>query len=203
MFEQFTAQAREVIVLAQEEAVGLRHNYIGTEHLLLGLLRIGDGPAARVLAGFGVTIDEARRMVARVVGPGDEEPAGQIPFTPRSKNVLELAFREALRLQSGDVGPEHILLGLAREGEGVAARILLDLGADERAVRQQTLRAMGESEDATLDTETLWARARASPRPGFAEPQGASPPRPALLLAVALAALGFPAGLLVGFLIWG
>ena len=93
MFERFTAQAREVIVLAQEEAVALRHNYIGTEHLLLGLLRIDDGPAARVFSSFGVTLDEARRMVARVVGPGDVEPAGQIPFTPRSKKILELAFR--------------------------------------------------------------------------------------------------------------
>ena len=203
MFERFTAQAREVIVLAQEEAVALRHNYIGTEHLLLGLLRIDDGPAARVFSSFGVTLDEARRMVARVVGPGEVEPAGQIPFTPRSKNVLELAFREALRLQSSDVGPEHILLGLAREGEGVAARILLDLGADERAVRRETLRAMGELEDATLETEALWALARASPRSGFAEPQGASPSRPALMLALALAALAFPAGLLAGFLIWG
>ena len=199
MFERFTAQAREVIVLAQEEAVALRHNYIGTEHLLLGLVRVDDGPVGRVFSSFDVTLDEARRMVARMLGPGDEEPAGQIPFTPRSKNVLELAFREALRLRSGDVGPEHILLGLAREGEGVAARILLDFGADECAVRRQTLLAIGELEDTPLDRGTLAFRASDSPRSG----QVASPARPALLLAVVLAAVGFPAGLLVGFLIWG
>ena len=125
MFERFTEEARQVVVLAQEEARGMRHNYIGTEHLLLGLLREG-GVAARTLDAFDVTLDEVQAQVARIVGQGDEVATGQIPFTPRAKKVLELSLREALANGDNNIRPDHILLGLVAEGEGVAARILLD-----------------------------------------------------------------------------
>ncbi len=125
MFERFTDRARQVVVLAQEEARVLRHNYIGTEHILLGLVREG-GAAARALDGFDVTLEEVQAQVARIIGQGDEVTTGQIPFTPRAKKVLELSLREALDNSESYIGPEHILLGLLREGEGVAARILMD-----------------------------------------------------------------------------
>src|SRR4051794_7350331 len=115
MFERFTERARQVVVLAQDEARELRHNYIGTEHLLLGLLREEDGLAARVLATVDITIEEVRTQVARIVGQGDEVSAGQIPFTPRAKKVLELALREGLTLGHNFIGTEHLLLGLVRE----------------------------------------------------------------------------------------
>jgi hypothetical protein len=137
MFERFTEDARQVVVLAQEEARGLRHNYIGTEHILLGLLRVEDGVAARVLESLDVTLDEVRAQVARIVGEGDEVTTGQIPFTPRAKKVLELAPREAVSLGHRFVGTEHILLGLAREQDDVAARILLDFGADAETIRAE------------------------------------------------------------------
>ena len=127
MFERFTERARQVIVLAQEEARALRHNYIGTEHLLLGLMREADGVAARVLGSLEVSLDEVRGDVGRIVGEGDSESQGQLPFTPRAKKVLELALREALSLGHNYIGTEHVLLGLVRESEGVAARILGDL----------------------------------------------------------------------------
>jgi ATP-dependent Clp protease ATP-binding subunit ClpC len=125
MFERFTERARQVVVLAQDEARTLRHNYIGTEHLLLGLLR-EDGAAARALDEFDVTFEKVQAQVARIIGQGDEVTTGQIPFTPRAKKVLELSLREALDNGDNYIGPEHILLGLLREGEGVAARILMD-----------------------------------------------------------------------------
>jgi ATP-dependent Clp protease ATP-binding subunit ClpC len=132
VFERFTEDARQAIVLAQEEARTLRHNYIGTEHVLLGLLR-QEGRAARILESLGATDDGVRDQVRRIVGQGEEPPPQQIPFTPRAKKVLELALRESLGLGHDDVAAEHILLGLARENEGVATRILLDLdiGADK------------------------------------------------------------------------
>src|SRR5512136_2732546 len=139
MFERFTERARQVIVLAQEEARALRHNYIGTEHLLLGLLREADGVAARVLGSLEVNLDEVRADVARIVGEGDSESQGQIPFTPRAKKVLELALREALSLGHNYIGTEHILLGLMRESEGVAARILNDLDVDADRARQEVM----------------------------------------------------------------
>ena len=125
MFERFTERARQVVVLAQGEARTLRHNYIGTEHLLLGLLR-EDGAAARALDEFDVTFEEVQAQVARIIGQGDEVTRGQIPFTPRAKKVLELSLREALDSGDNYIGPEHILLGMVREGDGVAARILMD-----------------------------------------------------------------------------
>jgi ATP-dependent Clp protease ATP-binding subunit ClpC len=142
MFERFTEQARQVVVLAQEEARGLRHNYIGTEHLLLGLLREADGVAARVLGTLEVSLEEVRGAVTRIVGEGDNESQAQIPFTPRAKKVLELALREALSLGHNYIGTEHILLGLLREGEEMAARILKDLEVDADRVRQEVMRVL-------------------------------------------------------------
>jgi ATP-dependent Clp protease ATP-binding subunit ClpC len=142
MFERFTERARQVVVLAQEEARSLKHNYIGTEHLLLGLLREEEGVAARVLDGLEVTVEEVRAAVVRIVGQGEEVSTGQIPFTPRAKKVLELALREALSLGHNYIGTEHILLGLIREDEGVAARILLDLDAEPDKIRNEVMRAL-------------------------------------------------------------
>jgi len=142
MFERFTERARQVVVLAQEEARALRHNYIGTEHLLLGLLREEEGLAARVLGDLGVTVDRVRGQVVRIVGSGEEVTSGQIPFTPRAKKVLELALREALSLGHNHIGTEHLLLALVRENEGVAARILLDFDADSEKVRNEVLRLL-------------------------------------------------------------
>jgi ATP-dependent Clp protease ATP-binding subunit ClpA len=139
LFERFTERARQVVVLAQDEARALKHNYIGTEHILLGLLREEEGLAARVLESLDITVEEVRAQVARIVGQGDEVTTGQIPFTPRAKKVLELALREALSLGHNYIGTEHILLGLVRENEGVAARILLDFGVDTELVRGTTI----------------------------------------------------------------
>ncbi|MBA2295171.1 MAG: AAA family ATPase, partial [Actinobacteria bacterium] len=142
MFERFTERARQVVVLAQDEARALKHNYIGTEHILLGLLREEEGLAARVLEQLDITVEEVRAQVARIVGQGDEVTTGQIPFTPRAKKVLELALREALSLGHNYIGTEHILLGLVRENEGVAARILLDFDADAEKIRNEIIRML-------------------------------------------------------------
>src|ERR687887_583260 len=142
VFERFTERARQVVVLAQDEARALKHNYIGTEHLLLGLLREEEGLAARVLESLDITVEEVRAQVARIVGEGDEIATGQIPFTPRAKKVLELALREALSLGHNYIGTEHVLLGLARENEGVAARILLDFDADADTIRDAVIRSL-------------------------------------------------------------
>src|SRR5512147_2845593 len=142
MFERFTERARQVVVLAQEEARTLKHNYIGTEHILLGLLREEEGLAARVLESLDITVERVRSQVVRIVGSGEEVTAGQIPFTPRAKKVLELALREALSLGHNYIGTEHILLGLVRENEGVAARILLDFDADSEKIRNEVIRML-------------------------------------------------------------
>ncbi len=142
MFERFTERARQVVVLAQEEARTLKHNYIGTEHILLGLLREEEGLAARVLEGLEITVEEVRAQVIRIVGSGEEVTSGQIPFTPRAKKVLELALREALSLGHNYIGTEHILLGLVRENEGVAARILSDFDADSEKIRNEIIRML-------------------------------------------------------------
>jgi ATP-dependent Clp protease ATP-binding subunit ClpC len=142
MFERFTERARQVVVLAQEEARTLKHNYIGTEHILLGLLREEEGLAARVLEGLDITVEEVRGQVIRIVGAGEEVTSGQIPFTPRAKKVLELALREALSLGHNYIGTEHILLGLVRENEGVAARILADFDADSEKIRNEIIRML-------------------------------------------------------------
>src|SRR4051794_4855557 len=142
MFERFTERARQVVVLAQDEARALKHNYIGTEHILLGLLREEEGLAARVLESLDITVERVRAQVVRIVGSGEEVTSGQIPFTPRAKKVLELALREALSLGHNYIGTEHILLGLVRENEGVAARILLDFDADSEKIRNEVIRML-------------------------------------------------------------
>jgi ATP-dependent Clp protease ATP-binding subunit ClpC len=142
VFERFSERARQVVVLAQDEARALKHNYIGTEHILLGLLREEEGLASRVLESFDITVEEVRVQVALIIGEGDEVTTGQIPFTPRAKKVLELALREALKLGHNYIGTEHILLGLVRVDEGVAARILLDFGADAEKIRNEIIRRL-------------------------------------------------------------
>ena len=130
MFEKFTDKARRVVVLAQEEAKLLKHNYIGTEHILLGLIHEGEGVAAKALESLNISLDAVREQVQDIIGQGQQQPTGHIPFTPRAKKVLELSLREALQLGHNYIGTEHILLGLIREGEGVAAQVLVKLGAD-------------------------------------------------------------------------
>ena len=154
MFELFTEQARQVVVRAQEEARALKHDYIGTEHILLGLLREEEGLAARALGSLGITVERMRAQVVRIVGPGEAVPSGQFPFTPRGKKVLELALREALSLGQNYIGTEHILLGVVREKQGLAAQILLELGADSERIRNEVIRML---------SGTRGARQRAAP----------------------------------------
>ena len=142
MFERFTDRARRVVVLAQEEARMLNHNYIGTEHILLGLIHEGEGVAAKALESLGISLDAVRQQVEEIIGQGQQAPSGHIPFTPRAKKVLELSLREALQLGHNYIGTEHILLGLIREGEGVAAQVLVKLGADLNKVRQQVIQLL-------------------------------------------------------------
>ena len=142
MFERFTDRARRVVVLAQEEARLLNHNYIGTEHILLGLIHEGEGVAAKALESLGVSLEAVRNQVEEIIGQGGTSPSGHIPFTPRAKKVLELSLREALQLGHNYIGTEHILLGLIREGEGVAAQVLVKLGADLSRVRQQVIQLL-------------------------------------------------------------
>ena len=203
MFERFTERARQVVVLAQGEARTLRHNYIGTEHLLLGLLR-EDGAAARALDEFDVTFEEVQAQVARIIGQGDEVTTGQIPFTPRAKKVLELSLREAL--DSGDkyIGPEHILLGIVREGDGVAARILMDFAQLEEiraaalavaAGRPREERA-SRSQLSTLAPEVieeLMLRATVGSKRALS----------LLVVGWVLFAVALGVGLLIGWAIWG
>src|SRR5881397_3343627 len=142
MFERFTDRARRVVVLAQEEARMLNHNYIGTEHILLGLIHEGEGVAAKALESLGISLEAVRAQVEEIIGQGQQQPTGHIPFTPRAKKVLELSLREALQLGHNYIGTEHILLGLIREGEGVAAQVLHKLGADLNRVRQQVIQLL-------------------------------------------------------------
>jgi hypothetical protein len=145
MFERFTDRARRVVVLAQEEARHLNHNYIGTEHILLGLIHESEGIAARALTELDISLEAVRAQVAEIVGRGAEAPSGHIPFTPRAKKVLELSLREALSLGHNYIGTEHILLGLIREGEGVAAQVLVKLGASFDRVRQQVIQILADA----------------------------------------------------------
>jgi hypothetical protein len=257
VFERFTPRARQVVVLAQDEARKLNHNYIGTEHILLGLLREEEGLAARVLESLAVKLEEVRAQVAQIVGQGDEVTTGPIPFTPRAKKVLELALREATSLKHGYIGTEHVLLGLVRLNEGVAARILLEFDADAEQVRGEVIRMFsgGDLAPPARPRRELTPRERraATAEPGLAAELervrnekedaiaaqeferaaklreeerrlarelvvAAGAPdqvtdetadaasrsdRLALLLAIVLAAAGFPLGLLVGWLVWG
>ena len=202
MFERFTERAKQVVVLAQDEARALRHNYIGTEHILLGLLREEEGLAARVLESLDITVEEVRAQVARIIGPGDEPIiSGQIPFTPRAKKVLELSLREALSLKHNNIGTEHILLGLVRENEGVAARILLDFDADAEKIRNEIMRVLsGPGEPGLMHTETVQHRAG---RIGWTSYGPLAQRAPSLLLGWALGAFSLGVGILIGWAIWG
>jgi hypothetical protein len=151
VFERFTDEARRVVVLAQEEARLLDHNYIGTEHILLGLIHEGEGVAARVLESLDISLTGIRAEVEEVVGRGSKTPKGHIPFTPRAKKVLELSLREALQLGHNYIGTEHILLGLIREGEGVAAQVLVNVGADLSSVRQRVIQSLSGLAGSTRD----------------------------------------------------
>jgi ATP-dependent Clp protease ATP-binding subunit ClpC len=217
MFERFTERARQVVVLAQDEARALRHNYIGTEHLLLGLLREQEGIAARVLDSLGITIGEVRVQVGRIVGEGDEATAAQIPFTPRAKKVLELALREAQALGHHYIGTEHLLLGLVRENEGVAARILLELDADAETICGEIIGMLSGGRAQSPGGETVVAMPSGAPggrvrsfasvprrTASYVPPRRRSLPPVALLVSGWLlfaAALGV--GVLVGWAIWG
>ena len=157
MFERFTDRARRVVVLAQEEARMLSHNYIGTEHILLGLIHEGEGVAAKALESLDISLEAVRAQVEEIIGQGQQAPSGHIPFTPRAKKVLELSLREALQLGHSYIGTEHILLGLIREGEGVAAQVLQKLGADLNRVRQQVIQLLSGfqgKESATAGAQT-------------------------------------------------
>jgi ATP-dependent Clp protease ATP-binding subunit ClpC len=153
MFERFTDRARRVVVLAQEEARRLNHNHIGTEHILLGLIREGDGVAAHALESLGISPEAVRQQIEEIISEGRGVPSGHIPYTPRAKKVLELSLREALQLGHNYIGTEHILLGLLREGKGAAAQVLVKLGGDLGRVRQQVIQlleeATGEEEPGT------------------------------------------------------
>jgi hypothetical protein len=142
MFERFTDRARKVVVLAQEEARQLEHNYIGTEHILLGLIHEGDGVAVKALESLGIGLDVVRQQVEETVGRGKKAQSGHIPFTPRAKRVLELSLRESIQLGHHYIGTEHILLGLIREGDGVAAQVLVRLGAYEDVTRGKVLEVL-------------------------------------------------------------
>jgi len=158
MFERFTDRARRVVVLAQEEARMLNHNYIGTEHVLLGLIHEGEGVAAKALESLGISLEAVRSQVEEIIGQGQAAPTGHIPFTPRAKKVLELSLREALQLGHNYIGTEHILLGLIREGEGVAAQVLQKLGADLNRVRQQVIQLLsGYRVEEHDSTQSEWS----------------------------------------------
>jgi ATP-dependent Clp protease ATP-binding subunit ClpC len=195
MFERFTERARQVVVLAQEEARELKHNYIGTEHVLLGLLREQEGIAARVLAQLQVDLDDVRQQVKQIVGVGDEATTGQIPFTPRAKKVLELALREGLSLGHHYIGTEHLLLGLVRENGGVASRILLDRGLDAGRVRDAVLETLGPHVASSY-------RFRPGPRLGL-PPRRRLHPVSLLIAGWLLFAFALGAGILIGWAIWG
>jgi ATP-dependent Clp protease ATP-binding subunit ClpC len=167
VFEKFTDRARRVVVLAQEEARRLNHNYIGTEHLLLGLIREGEGVAARALSNLEISLEVVRQQLEEILGRGMQAPSGSIPFTPRAKKVLELSLRESKQLHHEYIGTEHLLLGLIREGEGVAAQVLNRLDAGEDRVRQEVVQLLAEGPSHDI------------PAPSVAESTGEPAPSPA------------------------
>lgn len=162
MFERFTDRARRVVVLAQEEARNLNHNYIGTEHILLGLIHEGEGVAAQALEAMGISLESVREQVEEIIGQGTEAPSGHIPFTPRAKKVLEYSLREALQLGHNYIGTEHILLGLIREGDGVAAQVFTNLGADLPSVCQQVIQLLNGYQGGTPAAENVQEPAAAA-----------------------------------------
>jgi ATP-dependent Clp protease ATP-binding subunit ClpC len=178
MFERFTDRARRVVVLAQVEARMLNHDYIGTEHILLGLIHEGEGVAGRTLESLDISLEAVRQKVKELIGQGQAAPTGHIPFTPRAKKVLELSLREALQLGHNYIGTEHILLGLIREGEGVAAQVLQKLGADLNRVRQTVIQLLSGYTAGT--TEDI-------PEEKWTSPSGPTCPRCSLPLEGALA----------------
>ena len=168
MFERFTDRARRVVVLAQEEARMFDHNYVGTEHLLLGLIRENEGVAAKALESLGISLDVVRQQIEEIIGHGQQEPSGHIPFTKRAKKALEMSLRESVQLGHDYIGTEHILLGLLREGDGVAAQVLVKLGADLNRVRQQVIQLLhgsGKRASPPLPDDAL-AHRHAGPPPG-------------------------------------
>jgi ATP-dependent Clp protease ATP-binding subunit ClpA len=213
VFERFTERARQVVVLAQDEARALKHDYIGTEHLLLGILREEHGAGGRVLEALGVRAVEARSQVVRIVGEGDEVRTGQIPFTAHAKRVLELALREALSLGHNSIGTEHVLLGIVRGSEGVATQLLQGFGLDADRIRNEVIRMLAGAPPPA--SEEILADQWPPPWTGFARTSNVShgrlepvvQPQPMLLRGIligwALAAGTLGAGLLVGWLIWG
>ena len=162
MFERFTDRARRVVVFAQEEARLLKHNYIGTEHILLGLIHEGEGVAARALKSLDIHLESVRKQVTEIIGPGAEEPSGYIPFTPRARKTLELSLRESFQLGHNYIGTEHILLGLIREGDGVAAQVLRKLSADLHTVRQEVIKLLSGVEGERPAAGTWQERRRSS-----------------------------------------
>jgi len=166
VFERFTDRARRVLTLAQEEARLRNHSFIGTEHILLGLIAEGGGLGAQALRSSGVSLEAARREVEETIGVSDTPPSGPPPFTPRAKKVLELSLREALELNHSYIGTEHMLLGLIREGQGVAATVLVRLGADPPRVRREVLRLISGSGHQTLGDE-ITDDVRGASSPGF------------------------------------
>src|SRR5262249_26120646 len=161
MFERFTDRARRVVVLAQEEARMLNHNYIGTEHILLGLIHEGDGVAAKALESLGISLEAVRQQVEEITGRGQQPLSGHIPFTPEAKKVLELSLREALQLGHTYIGTEHILLGLIRAGDGVAAQVLVKLGGDLNRVRQQVIQLLHGHQGKVAMSAGSWPGERA------------------------------------------
>jgi ATP-dependent Clp protease ATP-binding subunit ClpC len=198
MFARFTERARQVVVLAQDEARALRHDYIGTEHLLLGLLREEEGLGARVLRGLGIEIDAVRAIVRSRVGEGEQEASGQIPFTAHAKQTLELSLREALSLGHQFIGTEHLLLGFVRRGEGIGIDILEQLGASPTVVREEVIRMLsgpgrreqGGAVQAILAQQPL-------PRVRLL------PPTAMLVTGWLLFGVALGVGVLIGWAIWG
>jgi ATP-dependent Clp protease ATP-binding subunit ClpC len=204
VFERFTESARQVVVLAQDEARTLKHDYIGTEHLLLGLARQQESVAQQALASLGITLQEVRGEVVRIVGEGQRPAFGQIPFTPKATKVLELSLREAVALEHNYIGPEHVLLGLIREEEGVAARILNHAGAQPETIRHAVFRILGS--EPPDDYEQRVASTGRESRSILPAEHVWSDRLPLLLTPVIpmlLGALLFGGGLLIGWLIWG
>ena len=196
MFERFTESARQAVVFAQQDAVALRHNFIGTEHLLLGVLK-QESIAARALRNLDVTYDDARQRVSNIGGPGEEVGAGQIPFTPRSKKVLELALREALLLGHDSVGSEHILLGLVRENDGVAMQILRSHGADADRVRAAVMGELGTQPPKGYE-QKMEAEARK-----LASPQRLKRYVPLIFGTGVMFGAALAFGIFIGWMIWG
>jgi ATP-dependent Clp protease ATP-binding subunit ClpC len=205
LFERFTEKARQVVVLAQDEARILRHNYIGTEHILLGLLREEEGVAARVLESLDITVEEVRAQVARIVGQGDEVTTGQIPFTPNAKKTLERSLRAALDLGHNHIGTEHILLAVAETRDTIAAQILAAFDVDAEIIRNEVIRTLSGPGRPQSEVAAE-ARSRPHPREGHRRALGYAPGRMEavpLVLGWLLFGVALGLGVVIGWAIWG